>query len=489
MAKSRSAPKRTAKKAGARTASKKASNGKGPSTLRVRMYRVGFGDFFLVTVPSAKGPRHILVDCGVTRGTSGKGDIATIKSAVRHMAKETGSKLALIIVTHRHQDHIIGFSRCAAEFEKFEVQSIWMPFWETEYAPKVDEFQAELAGIALGLRAAALAGDHDAHTDEILGIVENATGMSLAEGPGGGTNAKSLDLLKNKMGVKPEYYFKGQTPKLPPGLVEAGVSAEILGPPPADDIAFLKLDDLKKGVGQYLGVAGAPAGGKVRLMPFGPEYLGEATDYPPSAFREWAPRAPGALPDFSKRYPEALERAVRAATPEALFLAAKKLDDMLNNQSLVVLFAWKGKKLLFAGDAQAGNWEYWLYDLEKPVKDPSGEKLAKEGKAILGSLDFYKVGHHGSTNATPISAVEAMGTDFVSMCSVQDGTFGSVENNSEVPRVPLLDALGRKSALVRSDQFPFELDGIKVPAATKAKLPEPGRGTFEVGSCFVDYLL
>jgi hypothetical protein len=454
------------------------------------MYRVGFGDFFLVTVPSAKGAQHILVDCGVTRGKSGKGDIATIKSAVRHMAGETGRKLALIIVTHRHQDHIIGFSRCAAEFEKFEVESIWMPFWETEYAPKVHEFQAELTNIAVGLRAAALAGDRDAHTDEILGMVENATGLSLAEGPGGGTNAKSLDLLKNKLGVKPEYYFKGQKPKLPPGLVKAGVGAEILGPPPADDIAFLKLDDLKKGVGQYLGAAGAtPAGGKGRLMPFGPEYVGEATDYPPSAFREWAPRVPGALPDFGKRHPKALERAVRSSTPEALFVAAKKLDNMLNNQSLVVLFTWKGKKLLFAGDAQAGNWEYWLYDLEKPTNDPSAEKLAKEGKAILGSLDFYKVGHHGSTNATPISAVEAMGTDFVSMCSVEDGTFGSALNKSEVPRIPLLDALGKKSALVRSDQFAFEHEGIKVKAATKGKLPKPRSGRFVVGSCFVDYLL
>lgn len=453
------------------------------------MYRVGFGDFFLLTVPSAKGPQHILVDCGVTRGKSGKGDIATIKPAVRHMARETGSKLALIVVTHRHQDHIIGFSRCAAEFEKFEVEAIWMPFWETEYAPKVSKFQADLESIAFGLRAAALAGDRDAHTDEILGIVENATGMSLAEGPGGGTNAKSLDLLKNNLGVKPEYYFKGQTPKLPPGLVKAGVSAEILGPPPADDIAFLKLDDLKKGVGQYLGAAGGAAGGSKRLMPFGPEYLGEAADYPPSAFREWAPRLPGVLPDFSKRYPNALERAVRAATPEALFLAAKKLDGMLNNQSLVVLFTWKGKKLLFAGDAQAGNWEYWLYDLDKPLKDPSAEKLAKEGKALLGSLDFYKVGHHGSTNATPISAVEAMGADFVSMCSVQDGTFGSVDNQSEVPRIPLLDALGKKSALVRSDQFPVELAGIKIAAAAKAKLPKPKSGKFVVGSCFVDYLL
>jgi len=99
-----------------------------PANLRVRMYRVGFGDFFLFTLP---GPQHILIDCGVTRGKTGKGDIATIKTAVKDMAAETNSKLALLIVTHRHQDHIIGFSRCAEEFSKFKVDAVWMPIWET----------------------------------------------------------------------------------------------------------------------------------------------------------------------------------------------------------------------------------------------------------------------------------------------------------------------------------------------------------------------
>ena len=109
-ARSRTAPEETR---GSRSAA-----GAGDVTgLRVRMYRVeGFGDFFLMTVPSAQGPQHILIDCGVTTGKTGKGDIRTIKGAVAHMAAETGRRLALIIVTHRHMDHIIGFSRCAAEF-------------------------------------------------------------------------------------------------------------------------------------------------------------------------------------------------------------------------------------------------------------------------------------------------------------------------------------------------------------------------------------
>lgn len=463
--------------------------GPNPSSLRVRMYRVGFGDFFLLTVPSSKGPQHILIDCGVTRGKTGNGEIGTIRTAVRHMAAETGNQLALIIVTHRHQDHIIGFSRCAAEFEKFKVEAIWMPYWETEVA-KVHNFQAELEGLALGLGAAALAGAPDEHTDEILGIVENATGVSR-EG-GGGSNARSLDLLKNRLGVKPEYYYKGQKPRLPDSLIEAGLQAVILGPPPPDELAFLQLNDLRKGVGQYLAASTESASGKRgRITPFGPQYIASADAYPPSAFREWAPRKPGERPDFTGRHAAALENAVKTALPKAMLLAARKLDGIFNNQSLVVLFTWKDRKLLFAGDAQAGNWEYWLYDLDKPTSNPSGEKLAKEGSDILGSLDFYKVGHHGSTNATPISAVAAMNPGFVAMCSTQHDTFGSAANESEVPRKPLLDALGKKCTLVRSDQISVTVDGATVPAAKNAplRLPKPKRGKLERGECYIDYLL
>jgi beta-lactamase superfamily II metal-dependent hydrolase len=467
---------------------KKAGTTNSKAQLRVRMYRVGFGDFFLVTVPSTDGPQHILVDCGVTRGKTGKGDIATIKTAVRHMAAETDSKLALIIVTHRHQDHIIGFSRCADDFAAFEVGAIWMPVWETEYAAKVSAFQADLENVALSLRAAALAGDRDENTDEILGIVENATGMSLAEGPGGGTNAKSLDLLKNKLGTKPVYYAKGDEAKLPPALAGAGLTATILGPPPTKDIDFLKLMDLKKGVGQYVAMASNQRK-SARLMPFNPDFVVDASKYSPNAFREWAPRQRGKLPDFSRRYSDALEQAVRKATPQALVTAAKQLDAMLNNQSLVVLFEWKGRKLLFAGDAQGGNWEYWLFRSNAPVNDPSGLKLSDEGKSILESIDFYKVGHHGSTNATPIAAVDAMRNDFVAMCSVEAGTFGSVKNKSEVPRGPLLDALDKKSTLIRSDQISVAVGDVKVAASWKAALPKPKKGRFVEGSCYVDYLI
>ena len=130
--------------------------------------------------------------------------------------------------------------------------------------------------------------------------------------------------------------------------------------------------------------------------------------------------------------------------------AADKLDGTLNNQSLVVLFTCNGKKLLFVGDAQWGNWAYWLYGKAVTGPDPG---ITDRAKQILGSVDFYKVGHHGSTNATPIPAAGALNQACASMCSTATGAYGTPANKTEVPRTALMDALEDRTGkrLVRSD--------------------------------------
>jgi hypothetical protein len=133
----------------------------------------------------------------------------------------------------------------------------------------------------------------------------------------------------------------------------------------------------------------------------------------------------------------------------------------------------------------------WLYDLDKPKKDPTGEPLSEQAKEILGSLHPYKVGHHGSTNSTPISVVEAMGKGFISMCSVEHDTFGNKENVSEVPREPLMEALAKKNALIRSDHFAAKVGTTTIPAAkgSPAEPPKPKTGKLLIGDLYVDYLL
>ena len=74
---------------------------------------------------------------------------------------------------------------------------------------------------------------------------------------------------------------------------------------------------------------------------------------------------------------------------------ALQLDSATNNTCLVLAFELgNGDVLLFAADAQVGNWLSWQ-DLKWKVdgKDVTGPDL-------LERTIFYKVGHHGSHNAT-----------------------------------------------------------------------------------------
>jgi len=472
------------------------------------MYRVGFGDFFLVSLLDENGaPLHIVVDCGVFKGTSQTGDIQSIEAAVAHMAQVTGGRLALIVMTHRHADHIAGFARCADLFKGMKVDAVWMPVWESEYDPQALAFQSQLTQAALDLRQHFSAiGAPTPEQATARKYMENATG-ELAAAAAAGSNAKALDLLKKGLGVKAQYYQRGDKAKLPNALADAGLSCQVLGPPPVDDLDLMKLMDLTKGVGQYLAKEARGADGG--RSPFAPKWdlepekalvEGEGASYPPIAFREWVmPRKSwqDVTPEEAGRVREPMEDALKRWNPVTALLAAKQLNAFLNNQSLVLLFTFKGRKLLFVGDAQAGNWEHWLFDADQPDKKASG-KLTKSAEQILSSIDFYKVGHHGSANATPKRAVAAMaatGRKFAAMCSTEADVYGTEDpddpaKGTEVPRGPLLDALGAAAALVRSDQIAIKVDGKKIAAQAPAALPgaAPGR-RFEQGELWVDCYL
>ena len=74
---------------------------------------------------------------------------------------------------------------------------------------------------------------------------------------------------------------------------------------------------------------------------------------------------------------------------------ALQLDSATNNTSLVIALEMEsGEVLLFAADAQVGNWLSWQ-DLSWTV---NGKQVI--GPELLSRAVFYKVGHHGSHNAT-----------------------------------------------------------------------------------------
>ncbi len=174
------------------------------------------------------------------------------------------------------------------------------------------------------------------------------------------------------------------------------------------------------------------------MQPFEKKWPADSADYPPEAFDEFDSGLVGKGQHRKRDGAAAMQAALENMQPDVLAATADKLDGTLNNQSLVVLFTCKGKKLLFVGDAQWGNWAYWLYGKAVTGADPGITATARD---ILGSIDFYKVGHHGSTNATPIPAVGALSHNCSAMCSTATGAYGSPAKKTEVPRTALIDAL------------------------------------------------
>jgi beta-lactamase superfamily II metal-dependent hydrolase len=402
----------------------------GNGNIRIRMYRIGFGDFFLMTVPGKNGPAHILIDCGVHAKPLGDMD-----ECVKNMAQATNNKLALVILTHYHADHMSGFASNYDDFADFTVGAVWITNRLDPKNPDASKFMAQLTSVAQQLKMQLGArGDNES---EMYRKVENALGVAGEDG-GGGSNVKALQLLRSGFKNKPPvyYYQGGDTPTLPDEL-EGMITAEILAPSPKDSGGEFAASDNK--TEQYLaalGDDGVP--GTTKIQPFDRKrWPGSAKEYPKQAFDEF---------DGNER----MESKLGDMQPDALAAAADKLDGTLNNQSLVVLFTCNGKKLLFVGDAQWGNWAYWLYGKAVTGSDPGISDRAKE---ILGAIDFYKVGHHGSTNATPIPVVDALNQQCAAMCSTATGAYGSEAKKTEVPRTALMEALEKRTGerLVRSD--------------------------------------
>ena len=441
----------------------------GRAGIRVRMYRVGFGDFFLLTVPGKTGPAHILIDCGVHAK-----NIGDIDSCVQDLMGETNGKLALVILTHYHADHMSGFASSYDSFAKCEVGAVWITNRLDPNNVSAAKFHAQLASVANQLQLQLqLAARTDEGAQQALAKVLNASG---GQSGGGGSNAKALRLLQSGFLNKPPvyYYAGGMEPTLPAEL-QGFIAAQILAPAPRDVADKFSATDNR--AEQYLAAAGDIDNSFVQtqLRPFDREWPGVSADYPKHAFI-----------DFDGGAKE-LEGQLHDLQPDVLLAAASALDGTLNNQSLVVLFTCQGKKLLFVGDAQWGNWAYWLYGRAVTGKDPG---ILDQAKSILGSIDFYKVGHHGSTNANPIPAIAAINATCACMCSTAAGAYGDPAKKTEVPRLGLMEGLAKRTGyrLVRSDWLPIREEPAEPEALKETPTLPSGFGT-TAGKPYIDFHL
>ena len=422
------------------TKKKRASIKFGPNIVRIRMYRVGFGDCFLLSFPIPNPPpgtdthRHVLVDCGVHV----KGDLKLIDRAIGHIEETTGKKLAIIIATHSHQDHISGFSQI---FSSFDIEEVWLPWCEDLRDKNAVKLQKKNAMLVDQLRQ---------HFEADESPVTKKRASAMAAIANLVQNKTALGLLRSGFGLNAQvrYLSAGDNLKDPAGI--PGLSANFLGPP--RDTKFLSQMDPPAGQ-RYLALNGKRAERLNAVEPFAKRW------------RLTSNRPEIAKLRFSESDQKVFQKALAGQSLEALAFA---LDQAKNNTSLVTLFNFRGQQLLFPGDAQWGNWKYWL------EKD--------DAEAILSGVTFFKVAHHGSHNATPRSALERMAKGkFAAMVSTQSVPWKSI------PREPLMDRLGEmtRNRVLRSDSLKVEglIDAPKGP--TLSRLPKG----FVQGDFWYDYLI
>jgi hypothetical protein len=380
------------------------------SQVRVRMYRPGgIGDCFLLSFPKPDGMAHVLIDCGVLRGTDD--GMQRMQEVVKDIAATTNSHVDVLVVTHEHWDHVSGFLQAADQFEALQIDTIWLAWTEDlqdELAKQLREARHKaidalrLARQKLAaLQLAAGGAEQEAADVPTAGaVVAGLDSLSQFWGDFGAAGAQStaaaMALAQSRPGVQPICLKPGGgEPLALPGV--EGVRVYVLGPPYSEQ--QIKRSDPSRqapevyeiGGGRYLGFAAAfeEVVDVVAARPFDRSYASQHEQAAAMAF-------------FAHTYVEGPEwRRIDHDWLGTAEVLALKLDADTNNTSLALAFelVGSGRVLLFPGDAQVGSWLSWG-DLQWTVKDRSGAVSTVKTADLLRRTVLYKVGHHGSHNAT-----------------------------------------------------------------------------------------
>ena len=331
------------------------------------------------------------------------------------MALVTDKHLDVLVVTHEHWDHVSGFVQARAAFEALAIDAVWFAWTEDPKDPLATRLRKEredklkkLVGFTGNLQARGLAGDPVAQ-----GVSSILSFFNIGFGAAGGASTK--DALTNARGFikgrEPVYWRPTDKPLVLPQI--PAVRFYALGPPQnekaikktfaksevyhvgATENALFEADKSAQGTGmpwdtycpfdRDVGMALRPLIDAPRAQ--------AGTDSDP--LRNFLDRH-YLDPDSSLGGEGQAWRRIDAAWlgPAADFALA--LDNATNNTSLVLAIEIikSGKVILLAADAQVGNWLSW-HDCKWPV-----DGRAVTGPDLLARTVFYKVGHHGSHNAT-----------------------------------------------------------------------------------------
>jgi hypothetical protein len=413
------------------TAALAVSSGAAPTRakVKVRLYCQGIGDCHLLKFPKdGGGDFWMLIDCGIHSSITGGTE--KIKAIVDDIASVT-KRLDVIVLTHEHWDHVSGFLLAESKFKDFDVGEVWMAWTENPDDPQSRELDKFKSGALTALHQASQ------QLDQLTGLGPHLSavqcGLQALLGFNFGAKGERVRSARDAAAslAKRRYLEPKSPPISPPGIAKS-VRIYVLGPP--RDAAMLGLTERQSemyGLGVADGWPIARALGNAFAINKGTLLTGDDATAPfdtpegsdlsvvrsvkaASSTNKQVQTAAQFVHDFydgpaeislaaKKRLkqqapdPNEIDQSWRRIDHDWLGVSADlamQLDDRTNNSSLVLAFEFFDTKrvMLFVGDAQVGNWLSW-----QNVSWANDDTTVPD---LLARTIFYKVGHHGSQNAT-----------------------------------------------------------------------------------------
>jgi hypothetical protein len=406
-----------------------------PTSLTVRAYDVGFGDCFLLSFHYTNRDRHVLVDFGTmrlpTKKTVGGSYMNKVAQAIQ---ADCAGKLDVVVATHRHQDHISGFARQGGkgpgEIIRALKPGLVVQPWTEDPQAKTDATGSSRSGFARMLLDMQMVSAQAIESSRML-YGERFRGLRAQLAVIGMDNIQNPDAVANLQSMAPNrFVYYGANAGL--GRLFPGVTVNVLGPPTVDQSNTIKAQR-STDADEFWHLTTS----------FWKRFAATKTAHRQGA-KVLFPRHPtGPLPRSAGWF----KYSAMKEQGDSLLSIVRMLDKAMNNTSVILLFEVNGKKILFPGDAQ---YENWMYALSKP-----------DVRKLLKDVNLYKVGHHGSLNATPKTLWNGFARKGSSstpdrlrtVLSTKAGVHGSVDRKTEVPRTTLLNALRDDSSLVSTEDF------------------------------------
>ncbi len=402
-----------------------------PAGLTVRHYCQGIGDCHLLSIPKPDGGMfRMLIDCGIH--TSIAGGPRIVDDIVADIKACTGGHLDVLVLTHEHTDHNSAFEPGADRFADFSVGEVWMAWTESESDPQaraLDKFKDQtLAALSDASRLL------DAGRNPPPGMSALRSGLEALLSFNFGIKGERVRAYRRYAERLPKNGVRYLEPTHPPLELEGLPNLRVYVLAPSRNEKYLRITERanemyrmdEAGAASRLAFSlscamAANAGGpdaEDHGSPFEPSTGsslsalrsgGPDTDDHP--FREFArdhyfgPAASvgpavGSRRPRRKIDPNETDQSWRRIDHDWLASSAElamQLDNRTNNTSLVLAFELVDTQrvFLFAADAQVGNWLSWA-DAGWTLADGA----VVTGPDLLRRTVYYKVGHHGSENAT-----------------------------------------------------------------------------------------